>query len=346
MATVFSSSKLATRQAGANTLEDRRGGAGARSAPAPPALPCLSSNNCNEQRLDNEDCKVNKLTGGHRRTAFTLANEIQVLAKVYGLERLGFLTFTFADQVTDIKEAQRRFHSLTTAVLKDRYERAIGVVERQQSERLHFHLVVVLGADIRTGFDFAAIEKRDYRSANQVLRHEWAFWRKTAPLYRFGRTELLPIKSTAEGIARYVGKYVSKHIEARNLADKGARIVRFIGYTKRVEQDGRDVIVSTRSYSSRLAWNTPNGWLWRRKLAAWAEGQGMQCMEELRELFGSRWAYRFQDEILATEISDCAPTRAAAERASALTLRATIRRIETGKWKDRNTSGRVYNLRE
>ena len=33
-------------------------------------------------------------------------------------------------------------------------------------DRIHFHLVVVLEADIRTGFDFEALKRADYRSAS------------------------------------------------------------------------------------------------------------------------------------------------------------------------------------
>jgi hypothetical protein len=69
---------------------------------------------------------------------------------------------------------------------------------------------VVLDADIRTGLDFAAVAMRDYRTAPAALKSEWAFWRETAPRYGFGRTELLPIKSTAEGFSKYVGKYIAK----------------------------------------------------------------------------------------------------------------------------------------
>ena len=86
---------------------------------------------------------------------------------------------------------------------------------------------MVIGFDIRTGFDFSAVERQDYSSANRLLREEWSFWRKTAPAYRFGRTELMPIRSSEEAIGRYIGKYIGKHMEAREDADKGARLVRY-----------------------------------------------------------------------------------------------------------------------
>jgi hypothetical protein len=236
-----------------------------------------------------------------------LSHEIKELAKQFGLERLGFLTFTFADPVFKLFDANRRFNSLNTGVLKGRYLRAIKVPERQKSGRLHFHLVVVLRADIRSGFDFEAVKRRDYRSANQALRAEWSFWRKTAPAYGFGRTELLPVRSTAEGIARYVGAYIGKHVREREDADKGARLVSYIGYGP-----------GDRKGSARFSWNTPNGWLWRHKLGAYAERNGARDTDDLVKLFGPRWAYRLQAEILAERLDEVHPSKAVAERSSDL----------------------------
>jgi hypothetical protein len=149
------------------------------------------------------------------------------MVEKYGLDRIGFLTLTFALHILSYKQAQKYLHSLMTGVLKGRYVEYIIVMERMKSGRIHYHLLVVLAQDIRTGFDFDAVKRGDYRSANGILRSEWAFWRKTAPLYGFGRTELMPIKSSAEGIARYVGKYIAKHIGNRLPEDKGARLVRY-----------------------------------------------------------------------------------------------------------------------
>ncbi len=174
---------------------------------ARPALPCLLSNNCTTEEKTEP---LNILKGGHKRMAQVLFLEIMALVALYGIERIGFFTLTFADHVTSLREAQRRFRSIRAHVIVKRYERAIVVWERHESGRIHFHLVVVLADDIRTGANFAAFKCKDYRSANRALRAEWAFWRNTCPEYRFGRHELMPIKSNAKGIARYVGKYIGK----------------------------------------------------------------------------------------------------------------------------------------
>jgi hypothetical protein len=219
-----------------------------------------------------------------------LAENVRLLASRFTLERLGFLTLTFRDHVTDIKEAQRRFNSLRGHVLAERYPASIAVVERQKSGRIHFHLLVVMGSDIRTGFDFAAIANQDYASANPALRAEWGFWRRTAHKFGFGRTELLPVKSTADGIAKYVGKYIAKHIEARDPRDKGARLVRYTA-------DARQV-------GTRFAWVGIKPWLFRAKLAQVASEFDCADLDEMKEMFGPRWAYNLSGYIVTQRLPE------------------------------------------
>jgi hypothetical protein len=244
------------------------------------ALPCL--------QVTSAPDKINVLTASHKRTAFMVAFEIECLVQEFGIDRIGFFTLTFKDHVTDLREAQKRFRSLRAHVIVKRYRRAIGVWERHKSGRIHFHLVVVLDLDIRSGADFQAFKRKDYRSANSALRAEWAFWRQTCPKYRFGRHELMPVKSTAQGIARYVGKYISKHVGQRLEADKGARVVRFIGFKP-----------GMRRTCCRFSWNNDNGWLWRQKLASFAARNEIKDLDHMKRRFGRRWAYRLQERILA-----------------------------------------------
>jgi len=304
-------------------------GAAARRAVAP--SPSLSiSNNSTEGTGDG----VNRLTGMHKRTAQVIFLEVKDLARRFGLEKLGFLTLTFADHVLEIREAQRRFNSLNTHVLRGRYRRAVAVVERQKSGRVHFHLVVVLNADIRTGFDFGQAERGIYTSASPALRAEWAFWRNTAKKYGFGRTELLPVKSTVEGIARYVGKYLAKHVRQRSECDKGARVVRFLGYKS-----------GDRTASPRFSWNTENGWLWRHKLKAFCHHYGLSTTDTLKEIFGSRWCFFLQHEIMGMTVTDCHPSKHCAEmsldaKAGKYAAMAAMLDLQ-----DRRVGNRTYLLR-
>ena len=147
----------------------------------------------------------------HRKSANALSWNVKYFSERFGVQNIGFLTLTFKDHVLCVKEAQKRLNSLLSNVIKPRYTDYVGVMERQKSGRIHYHLLVNVGKDIRTNFDFEAIKKRDYTSASKDLKSEWSFWRKTSPKFRFGRTELLPVKTSSEAIGRYVGKYIGKH---------------------------------------------------------------------------------------------------------------------------------------
>lgn len=234
--------------------------------------------------------------------AHVLQVEIQNLCKVHTLERIGFLTLTFPDHVTEIKEAQRRFNSLNSNLLKTRYKKAIGVWERQKSGRIHFHLVVLCKEDIRTGIHFGEIQRKNYRSANQALRKEWQFWREKAKGYGFGRVELLPIKSNSDGIGWYVAKYIKKHVAHKLPQDKGARILRFIGFKP-----------SERVAKSKFSWANENGAKWRKGLKRFAQCYGLKSTDDLSRVLGPRWAHVLQYRIL--EAAD--RTEAATEEALA-----------------------------
>jgi hypothetical protein len=262
-------------------------GPGAERRGAPPAsgLPCLNSNN-----EDGEDAKQRKLQGMGRKVAFALTMNVQAMIKEYGVERIGFLTLTFPDHVTDPRECNRRFGNLRRRALS-RYPKWIAVRERQESSRLHLHLLVVVAEDIQTGVSFQEIANHNYRTAGPYLRAEWAFWRKAAKNYGFGRTELLPIKSNAAGVARYVGKYIQKNLDCRISADKGARLVSYSKGAGQVRANG-------------FAWNSPRAWLWRKKVAQVADKCGILEYDELKQTFGSRWAWSIQKRVFSEELSE------------------------------------------
>lgn len=278
--------------------------AGGSCGPAGAAcLPCLSSNNSNETSTQNtpESLAVidfKRFSTQHKKSACALAWNVEFLAKKYGLERLGFLTLTFAQDIKDPKEAQRRFNSLATGVLRKRYEEYLRIYERTKKGRIHYHLLVVLPCDIRTGVDFNELEKGIYTSAGPALRAEWAFWRRTAKEYGFGRTELLPVKSTAEGIARYVGKYISKHISQREERDKGFRLVEYSRGARQV--------------STRFAFNSPGSHDWRRKLelfCAYVSGFKGYCVgfDDLKHELGPNWAFNHREFIAGLPLLQVEP---------------------------------------
>ena len=240
------------------------------------------------------------LAGPHRKVASALSWNVAHVCQKYGIDRVGFLTLTFADHVLCAREASRRFNSLASHVLTKRYAAYVRVLERQKSGRIHYHLLVVLPDDIRTGADFDAFAKRDYKSANNHLRREWAYWRKTAGNYGFGRTELMPIRSDANALGQYVGKYIGKHIGAREERDKGVRLVSY----------SKDARMATSKFASVEKYSTE----WRAKVLTfsrivqgWKPHARIRNMDDLAHaLDDKRWAYNWRDFILQLPPADLA----------------------------------------
>lgn len=254
-------------------------------------LPCLYRAISNEMRSEvttsNTQPKEIPLSNDRKKSAFILAESVEKMAKDFDLVTLGFLTLTFKDHILDPKEAQRRLNCLITGVIKKRYRSYLGVHERQKSGRIHYHLLVALHHDIKTGVDFFAFDRRDYRSASKYLRSEWAFWRRTAPRYRFGRTELMPIRSNSQAIKFYVGKYISKTIFAdTDNIDKGVRLVR---YSR-----------NARAGTKRFSFLTDGSKKWRQAVKFFSLIVGdhynvyVENLDVLTHLLGSKWAYKYR----------------------------------------------------
>lgn len=260
-------------------------------------LPCRSLETTQPRSTQNT------LSGAHKKTASALSWNVAHLCEKYGAERIGFLTLTFGDHVLCPKEAQRRFNSLATHVLKVRYLDYIRVLERQKSGRIHYHLLVVLPDDIRTGFEFAGVAKKDYSSANNHLRREWAFWRKTAPLYRFGRTELMPVKGTSAALGQYVGKYIGKHMGVREEQDKGVRLV---AYTRGARMaTSRHTVIGLHNANQ-----------WRGKVETFArqmtenfrvthpQRPPIRSVDDLSFYLGPKWAFHWREYIFSLPPAD------------------------------------------
>lgn len=263
-----------------------------RDAPGPP-LPCrfIEATASRPPRVLPPEARPAGLSTHHKKAAAALSWNVAHLVETHGVDRIGFLTLTFADHVLDPKEAQRRFKSLRTNVLSKRYADHVRVLERQKSGRIHYHLLVVLPDDIRSGADFDAFATRDYKTANNHLRREWAYWRHTAEKYGFGRTELMPIRSNAQAMGAYVGKYISKHIGQREERDKGVRLVE---YSK-----------GARMASTRYTCTGFGATEWRRKLYTFVHltrtshpGEPVTGLASLKRIYGPKWSYQWREFIM------------------------------------------------
>jgi hypothetical protein len=257
------------------------------------ALLYLSSNNSirndkNSLPASVEVPNYNKFSAANKRSACALAWNIEDLIKKHGIEKVGFLTLTFKENITDYKEAQRRFNILATNFLRLAYKGYVCVKERQKRGAWHYHLVILMPSDIKTGFDFKQVANKNYSSASIELKKAWSELRQACNLYGFGRSELMPIKSTAQGISRYVGKYLSKHITNRKEEDKGIRLVNYGGLA--------------RMATCKFSFITEGAKLWRAKLATYALFLTQRLkvvvnMSNFKELLGKSWAYAAREII-------------------------------------------------
>jgi hypothetical protein len=190
-------------------------------------------------------------------------------------------------QVFDAAEASRRINNLNRRILPELFEKAVVVTERHKSGAIHFHIIGVLRGrpDIRTGFDFEAVARRDYRSVSPVLRQKWDWLLSVLPKYGFGRSELTPIRKTTEAVACYIQKYIQKNLFCRLEEDKRKKLVRYIGWN---EPGGRS---GSQLKPNEFSWGTVRACAWRRKARELAGLVGISEREEVAEVFGPRWAF-------------------------------------------------------
>lgn len=296
-------------------------------------LPSLNSNNSIESK-ENPDAQTpekpdtdpgKKLSSYERKATFCLAENVKAFCERFGIQKVGFLTLTFPDNLKDAKIAQTRFNSLASNYLREKFAHYVRVLEFQERGAAHYHLLVECAEDIRTGFNWELFEHatqigRAYgwnsglyykartayvETVTPYLRTLWKDLRETMPHFGFGRSELLPVKTTQGGIANYVGKYMQAATVKRPEKMKGVRLVTYSqGAKKWSEAESRYYRESWRVCKSGFAWSSPGAKQWREKLALFA-GQ-MECadLKELKTAFGPRWAYCLQSYIFSVPLPD------------------------------------------
>jgi hypothetical protein len=253
---------------------------------------------------------INQIPARYRKKMFTLRIRIEWMVARYGVNHVGLQTMTIRENVTDRKEFERRFKSIATNAFPKIYLEWLRVFERQQRGAWHAHVVVVTKDDIRTGTDVVGLnqllkDKRDRkisqatyyagikRMASENLRNIWKEFRRLCGLkefqsrrrkgkyYKFDACHLLPIINSAQALAAYVSKYISKGFGQRRPEDKGMRLV---GCTRNV----------SRLCNERFSWANGGGKLHRLKLGVLAGLLKFNSLDDFKENFGSKWAYHLQ----------------------------------------------------
>jgi len=253
----------------------------------------LYSNN-GDEKLKSSDL----FSPYHKKQAEVIYQNVERFIKKIGIKNVGFLTLTFPDNVKCHKEAARRFKNMNRRLLSVLFGKEwLCVKELQIRGAWHFHLLVNCKKDIRSGLNWDEIhppkgKRPKYSSASPYLRSLWKELRESLPKYQFGRSELLPIRSTAEGCGRYMGKYLSKHNLSKVMSGKKDQ---YKGM--RLFSSSKNTLTST----TKFQWNTDGAKEWRRKLQKFCEMVGISKEEDILSVFGSKWAYNLKEYIIMVD---------------------------------------------
>jgi hypothetical protein len=249
------------------------------------------------------------LPNGLRKKMYALQSRIESMARLFGLDHIGMQTLTIRENVTDGREFNKRFKSISTNIFPKLYQAWIRVYERQQRGAWHVHVIVATKAEIRGGSDPALLSKllqdnRDrkitkaiyysgiQKHASSELRAIWKEFRRLCGLrefkhrrkskgkryYKFDASHLLPIISTPQALAVYVSKYLGKGFQHRRQEDKGMRLV---GCSRNVSG----------VCSEHFSWAEGAGRVWRSKLGTLGEMFGFASQDDFAKALGSKWAY-------------------------------------------------------
>ena len=245
---------------------------------------------------NNKDYKIVK----------SLRENVKHWGKIYGEEKLFFLTLTFKENIEDPKEAQRRFNNFNRQFNRiGKVQWLYKGIEPQERGSLHFHIIGHhqndLGAEkldwdsykksgeARTKKNWGLMYKYQRKfsaTANDELKEMWEKVRRIAKGSKFGRTEFLPVRS-AGCISNYVGKYLGKCFASQNNGTWAKGLRRFSYSNKAPQVHGR-----------QFSWvKGTTEMTWRQKVANWAHGVGVKDPDDMVRKYGKKWAVDQRENI-------------------------------------------------
>lgn len=216
------------------------------------------------------------------KSAFALKENVKALLNQYSLEQIGFLTLTFEDNISDIKEANALLNSLMSNFLREKLLSYILIRERQHRGAWHFHLLAVLPFDLKSKgrFQKKAFGKGySFKTSNLELLNLWTDLREAMPRYGFGRHELLPIRKDSGSLSAYLSKYIGKHMASRKESDKGVRLISYAQGFKR-------------AVATSFSWHSTFMTKLRKKVASIALNEGCHSPSQACKELGHTWGFR------------------------------------------------------
>lgn len=221
------------------------------------------------------------LTTREKNSAEKCFGTINELVRKHG-SRVLELTLTFHENLTDYREASRRWDSFRRGVLDRRgYGDWCLVMERQERGAVHYHAAVV-AAD--TPGYLGKWGRRVTVHPSDWLKRESRLLQMIATKYGFGsRVSLNMIRKNGEAFGRYLAGYLCKGLGSRRDGDRGARLWR----------SSKGANIGTLKFTRC----TVGAELWRDCVRTYCEARGFPSTGALSVLAGPQWAYRLGDAI-------------------------------------------------
>ena len=266
------------------------------------ARPLLYHSDNNSAELSEK--KAYKPTNKQAKTFKVLDMNAKHWMKIYGKENIGILTLTFKENLTCMKEAQKRWNNFVREFNRDKmFQLLVKVAEPQKRGAVHYHCLVKTNHKIRGSINWdiydqmgkakTTAEKRKLgqqlgKSATPHLRDLWSWLRIKCKKTGFGRSELMPLKKP-DHIKNYIGKYLEKDMKQNDLKKDGKNHnMRLITYGKNAPK------VANQQFS----WVFGKASIFRLKLKKYCDARGIKSKEELVELHGKSWSFNLYKEIM------------------------------------------------
>ena len=192
---------------------------------------------------------------------------------------LAFATVTFKRHITSPLDANKHYHSLAEFI-QTRFSNNIKVIQPQESNRIHFHIVGSLksGNNILIGYDHltddAVIEKA---SANSELRNESEVWKAALAHHpQFGEFCIKPVYDLA-GLVEYLTKWMMEMARVEGLADSRPPLWKGIKlWVPSFPVDWKESVA---------------GAVFEETLAGMIHAAGLRSLADFKKLKGKGWAF-------------------------------------------------------
>lgn len=251
-------------------------------------------------------------TMAEAKRAFALRNNLNAFFDHYGREHCAFFTLSPLAG-TEPKELAAKFNDARKRQFAWMLS-YVRVLEPRRDGTAHHHYAVATAFDMQPdAFDwpafkvcqeqaprrgnppgplFVEMRRRYSSSATPQLRDCWKENKAVSKAFGFGRVEMLPIRTCAEAMGHYVGKYLESGTHYRNAKWKGAR---------RVEYDRKESLL-WKSCGSAFGFVSEGSREWRKRVDEMALAS---CVERddmvgFRRIFGRTWAYEMRSTIMVT----------------------------------------------